>query len=147
MHLQWTPPAPGWVCLNSDASLSPTSGIGMVELWSMLVGLQVARSFGVDRLIVQSDSSHAIKLLIDPSQQGYRMPLVRAIESLCHGGCQVEFRWIPRELNMVADCLSKLPCSSQFSLIVTIDIPEPTRPLVARDRDGPPYSRHSRGVT
>ncbi|KAL4362824.1 hypothetical protein GQ457_04G010070 [Hibiscus cannabinus] len=173
-QLQWTPPATGWVCLNADASLSLTSGIGTVggvirnsagiwicgyrkcvgfvsilqaELWSMLLGLQVARSFGFDRLIVQSDSSHAIKLLTDPLQQGQRMPLVCAIESLCQDGSQVEFRWIPRELNMVADCLSKLPSLPQFELFVTTDIPEPVRPLLDRDKDDPPYSRRGRGVT
>ncbi|KAK8494734.1 hypothetical protein V6N12_076186 [Hibiscus sabdariffa] len=171
-YLQWTPPAPGWVCLNADASFSPTTGIGTVggvlrsssstwisgyqkcvgvvsilqaELWSVFVGLQVARSSGVDRLLVQSDSSHAIQLLIDSPQQGHRMPLVRAIELLCHGDCQVDFQWISRELNMVADSLSKLPSPPQFSLFVTTVIPEPARRFLDRDRDGPPYSRHSRG--
>ncbi|KAK9046821.1 hypothetical protein V6N11_052695 [Hibiscus sabdariffa] len=93
-YLQWTPPAPGWVCLNADASFSPTTGIGTVR----------------DVLLV-------------------------------------DFQWIPRELNMVADCLSKLPSPSQFSLFVTTVIPEPARPFLDRDRDDPPYSRHSRGVT
>ncbi|KAL4273826.1 hypothetical protein GQ457_13G020550 [Hibiscus cannabinus] len=172
--LQWTPPATGWVSLNADASLSLTSGIGTVggvfrnsagnwicgyhkcvgfvsilqaELWSVLVGLQVARSFGFDRLIVQSDSSQAIKLLTDPLQQGHRLPLVCAIESLCQASSQVDFRWIPRELNMVADCLSKLPSLPQFELSVISDIPESVRPLLDRDKNGPPYSRRGRGVT
>ncbi|KAK8508690.1 hypothetical protein V6N12_032685 [Hibiscus sabdariffa] len=46
-----------------------------VELWSVFVGLQVA----LQRRIVQSDSSHAIKLLLDSSTNGHSMSLVRAI--------------------------------------------------------------------
>ncbi|KAK9032700.1 hypothetical protein V6N11_056958 [Hibiscus sabdariffa] len=141
-YLQWKPPAPGWVCLNVDSSISPTT-----ELWSVFVGLQVARSSGVDRLIVQSDRSHAIKLLLNFPQHGHRMPLVRAIGLLRHGSWHVDFQWIPRELNMVADCLSKLPSPPQFSLLVTTDITELARPFLDRDREGPPYSRHSRGVS
>ncbi|KAK8502792.1 hypothetical protein V6N12_073277, partial [Hibiscus sabdariffa] len=113
------------------------------ELWSVFVGLQVARSYGVDRLLVQSDSSHTIKLLLDSPQHGHRMPLVRAIGLLCHGAWQVDFQWILRELNMVANCLSKLPSPLQFSLLVTTVVPEPARPFPDRDREGPPYSRHS----
>ncbi|KAK8981729.1 hypothetical protein V6N11_028134 [Hibiscus sabdariffa] len=113
------------------------------ELWSVFVGLQVARSYGVDRLLVQLDSSHTIKLLLDSPQHGHRMPLVRAIRLLCHGAWQVDFQWILRELNMVADCLSKLPSPPQFSLLVTTVVPEPARPFPDRDREGPPYSRHS----
>ncbi|KAL4362829.1 hypothetical protein GQ457_04G015580 [Hibiscus cannabinus] len=130
-HLQWLPPAPGCVSLNTDASLSPTTGVGMIggvlrdssgawitgfqkcvgiffvlqaELWSVLIGLQVARSSGVDRILVQ-------------------------------------------ELNMVADCLAKLSSPSQFNLLVSTVIPAQVQPLLDRDREGPPYIRHSRGVT
>ncbi|KAK8476546.1 hypothetical protein V6N11_066594 [Hibiscus sabdariffa] len=78
---------------------------------------------------------------------GHRLPLVYAIESLCQDSSQVDLRWIPRELNMVADCLLKLPSLPQFELSVISDIPESVRPLLDRDKDGPPYSRRGRGVT
>ncbi|KAK8986541.1 hypothetical protein V6N11_010097 [Hibiscus sabdariffa] len=180
-HLQWLPPAPGWVCLNTDALLSPTTGVGMIggvirdssgawitgfqkcvgivsvlqaELWSVLIGLQVARSSGVDRILVQSDCSHATKLLITALQPGHgvlqhdhELPLVRAIVLLCQDDWQVDFQWIPRELNMVADCLAKLSSPSQFNLLVSTVIPAQVRPLLDRDREGPPYLRNSRGVT
>ncbi|KAK8981714.1 hypothetical protein V6N11_028121 [Hibiscus sabdariffa] len=117
------------------------------ELWSVFVGLQVARSSGVARLIVQSDSSHAIKLLLDSSTNDHSMLLVRAIGILRQGSLHVDFQWIPREMNMVADCLSKLLPPPQFCLLVTSDIPEAAKSLLDRDREGPPYSRSSCGVT
>ncbi|KAK9038428.1 hypothetical protein V6N11_023298 [Hibiscus sabdariffa] len=167
------PPAPDWVCLNVDASISPITGIGSIggvlrdaagawicgyqkcvgkvsilqaELWSVLVGLQVVRTFDFARLQVQSDNSHAIKLLLDSSTIGNSMPLVRAIGLLRQEFWQIDFRWIPREKNMVADCLPKLPTPPQFRLSVISDIPEAAVPFLDRDRDGPPYSRRGRGV-
>ncbi|KAL4378119.1 hypothetical protein GQ457_02G027990 [Hibiscus cannabinus] len=158
-YLQWAPPALGWVCLNADASISPITGIGSIggvlrnatgtwicgykkcvgvvsilqaELWSVFVGLQVARSSGVACLIVQSDSSHAIKLLLDSSTNDHSMSLVRAIGILCQGSWQVDFQWILREMNMVADYLSKLPPPPQFCLLVTSDIPEAAKSLLDR---------------
>ncbi|KAL4384144.1 hypothetical protein GQ457_15G026400 [Hibiscus cannabinus] len=142
--LQWEPPAPGWVCLNVDASISPITGkvsILQAELWSVLVGLQVVRSFDYTRVQVQSDNSHAIKLLLDSSTIDNSMPLVCAIGLLRQEPWQIDFRWIPREMNMVADCLSKLPTPPQFRLSVISDIPEAAVPLLNRDQDGPPYSR------
>ncbi|KAK8561554.1 hypothetical protein V6N12_048620 [Hibiscus sabdariffa] len=115
---------------------------------------EVARSSGVGRILVQSDCSHATKLLIDalqPShgvlQQDHELPLVRAIVFLCQEDWQVNFQWIPREQNMVADCLAKLTSPSQFNLLVSNVIPAQARPLLDRDREGPPYLLHSRGVT
>ncbi|KAL4325050.1 hypothetical protein GQ457_11G008270 [Hibiscus cannabinus] len=172
-YLQWEPPTSGWVCLNVDASISPLTGIGSVggvlrdaagawicgyqkcvgkvsilqaELWSVLVGLQVVRSFDYTRVQVQSDNSHAIKLLLDSSTIDKSMPLVCAIGLLRQEPWQIDFRWIPREMNMVADCLSKLPTPPQFRLSVISNIPEAVAPLLDRDRDGPPYSRRGRGV-
>ncbi|KAK8717603.1 hypothetical protein V6N13_044864 [Hibiscus sabdariffa] len=58
---------------------------------------EVARSSGVGRILVQSDCSHATKLLIDalqPShgvlQQDHELPLVRAIVFLCQEDWQEE---------------------------------------------------------
>ncbi|KAK8998926.1 hypothetical protein V6N11_070105 [Hibiscus sabdariffa] len=101
-----------------------------------------------------SDCSHAEKLLTTALQprhgvllQDHDLPLVRAIVLLCQDDWQVDFQWIPRELNMVADCLAKLSSPSQFNLLLSTVIPEQVRPLLDRDREGPPYIHHSRGVT
>ncbi|KAK8538048.1 hypothetical protein V6N12_044187 [Hibiscus sabdariffa] len=101
VYHQWKPPAPGWVCLNTDASISPTTGLGTI-------GSVFRSSFGA-------------------WIRGYHK---------CVG-----------EINMVADCLFKLPSPPQFRLLVTDDIPKPARPLLDWDRKGPPYSRHSSRVT
>ncbi|KAK8479981.1 hypothetical protein V6N11_025452 [Hibiscus sabdariffa] len=125
----------GWLCLNTDASILCTNGGGTIggvlwdssrawlrgyckcidkastiqaELWSIYVGLQVAWSFGTARLVVQSDNSKDIKLVLDPFALCHSMQLVRAIASWQFKHLSLDFQWIPHEMNMVVDRLSKM---------------------------------------
>ncbi|KAL4385985.1 hypothetical protein GQ457_09G013820 [Hibiscus cannabinus] len=132
----------------------PPPSVNATDALSWNLTPTVARSSDVDRVLVQSDCSHATKLLITALQPGHGilqqdhdLSLVRTIVLLCQDDWHVDFQWIPRELNMVADCLAKLSSPSQFNLLVTTVIPEQVRSLFDRDREGPPYIRHSRGVT
>ncbi|KAK8475931.1 hypothetical protein V6N12_056672 [Hibiscus sabdariffa] len=120
---QWRQPSLGWLCLNADVSLSSIDGVGTIggvlrdsfgtwlqgyckcigktstiqaELWGIYVGLQIAWSFGTDRLVVQSDSSQAIKLMLDPSALRHSMQLVRAIAAWRLKLWSLDFQWIPR---------------------------------------------------
>ncbi|KAK8556750.1 hypothetical protein V6N12_003145 [Hibiscus sabdariffa] len=164
--VQWVAPAHDWVCLNTDASVSLPDHLGSLggvlrgssgdwlrgyrqsvgvvpplnaELWSILVGLQLAFSMGFSRVQVQSDSSAAIRLILDPMAANSVSSLVRRISSLQNLPWSLRFLWVPREMNMVADGLSKLPSLNDFHLQIFDDIPETIRPLLARDREGPPY--------
>ncbi|KAL4285040.1 hypothetical protein GQ457_16G029350 [Hibiscus cannabinus] len=166
--VQWVAPAHDWVCLNTDASVSLPDHLGSLggvlrgssgdwlrgyrqsvgvvsplnaELWSILVGLQLAFSMGFSRVQVQSDSSVAIRLILDPMTANSFSSLVRRISSLQNLPWSLRFLWVPREMNMVADGLSKLPSLNDFHFQFFNDIHESIRPLLARDREGPPYRR------
>ncbi|KAK9001025.1 hypothetical protein V6N11_082817 [Hibiscus sabdariffa] len=111
------------------------------ELWSILEGLNMAWSMGFSRVQVQSDSSVAIRMLLDPIAANSSSSLVRRISSLQNRPWSLRFLWVPRETNMVADGLSRLSSVHDFQLQIFNDIPESLRPLLIRDRDGPPYRR------
>ncbi|KAK8990579.1 hypothetical protein V6N11_009271 [Hibiscus sabdariffa] len=86
----WQRPERGWVSLCTDGAVSATSGIGSVsgvfrkddgswfygfnksigimqplqaELWGLFIGIQIAWDIGLKKLLIQSDSKEAIKLL------------------------------------------------------------------------------------
>ncbi|KAK8493334.1 hypothetical protein V6N12_000546 [Hibiscus sabdariffa] len=112
-------------------------GFSFDASWGVLRNTTGTWICGYQKCVVQSDSSHAIKLLLDSSTNDHSMLLVRAIGILRQGSLHVDFQWIPREMNMVADCLSKLLPPPQFCLLVTSDIPEAAKSLLDRDREGP----------
>ncbi|XP_039066094.1 uncharacterized protein LOC120211665 [Hibiscus syriacus] len=61
-----------------------TKNIGTIsalhaELWSIYEGLLIARSFGVFKLLIQSDCSKVVKLIEDSATIDNHIPLVRAI--------------------------------------------------------------------
>ncbi|KAK8483443.1 hypothetical protein V6N11_063494 [Hibiscus sabdariffa] len=49
-----------------------------------------------------------------------------------------DFQWIPREMNMVADCLSKMAPPPQFQLLVFDDEHESVQSFVVQDIKGLP---------
>ncbi|KAL4352609.1 hypothetical protein GQ457_06G035460 [Hibiscus cannabinus] len=168
-NVKWSPPPNGWLCLNSDASLSHSSGVGSVggvvrdhsgaflfsysksigtttvlqaELWGILEGLRIARDRGCVRIQVQSDSADAINLLSPPSMLS-PFSLVRSIAIFCAGDCDIVFSTIPREANMVADFMSKLDSSSSIAIYDSVSPTPGLRDLLHRDSFGPPYVRIS----
>ncbi|KAL4342202.1 hypothetical protein GQ457_08G025410 [Hibiscus cannabinus] len=171
IYHQWKKPPLGWLCFNTDASISPTNVVGTIggalcdssgawlrgfckcvgkvstlqaELWSIYVDFQVAWNLGTTRLVIQSDSLQAIKFVCDPSALRHSMQLVRATDALGLNHWSLDFQWIPREMNMVADCLSKLDPPSQYQLKVFVDEPDAIQPLIIRDVEIPPYGRPCR---
>ncbi|KAK8589241.1 hypothetical protein V6N12_023644 [Hibiscus sabdariffa] len=139
IYHQWKKPllATGFLCVGKVSTIQ-------AELWSIYVGLQVSWNFGTTRLAIQSDSSQAIKLVRDPSAMRHSMQLDRAIDAWRLKHWSLNFQWIPREMNMVADCLSKLVPPSQYQLKVFVDEPDVVCPLIIRDVEGPPYGRPCR---
>ncbi|KAK8493166.1 hypothetical protein V6N11_065369 [Hibiscus sabdariffa] len=78
------------------------------ELWSILVGLQLAWSIGVTRIQVQSDSFVAIRLVLDPMAMTSSLPLVRAIALFSNHDWSIDFIWVPqtvRVTNISSDVL------------------------------------------
>ncbi|KAK8583706.1 hypothetical protein V6N12_067966 [Hibiscus sabdariffa] len=96
-------------CLNIDGGVSPSTRIGYTrglisdqgggwlfgfhksigivsplyaELWAILTGLQLAWNKGIPRLIVQSDSMEALKLIQEVTASRSSISLVRAITTM-----------------------------------------------------------------
>ncbi|KAL4285497.1 hypothetical protein GQ457_16G007620 [Hibiscus cannabinus] len=111
------------------------------ELWSIWEGLNMAWTMGFPHVQVQSDCSVAIRLILDPTAASSSSGLVRRISALQNRPWSLRFLWVPRETNMVADGLSKLPSMHDFQLQILDDIPDSIRPLFIRNCDGPPYHR------
>ncbi|KAK8504950.1 hypothetical protein V6N12_058046 [Hibiscus sabdariffa] len=84
----------------------------------------------------------AIRLLCNSNLAAVGLPLVRAIHSLCTRGL-IEFQWIPREGNMMADAMSKLSTTQQFQLSLFDFVLRSIQPLLDGDIDGPPCRRHA----
>ncbi|KAK8557722.1 hypothetical protein V6N12_009948 [Hibiscus sabdariffa] len=147
--VSWVPPPAGWLCLNTDAAISTVSSVGTVgglirnsssawifgycknvghttpsqaELWGLYIGLKVEWNLGVERLQIQSDSKHAIDLILLLTD-GRPLPLVQTISSMrCCAWC-TEFIWVPRECNMVVDSLSRLSIPPSFDLTLFDEVP------------------------
>ncbi|KAL4361719.1 hypothetical protein GQ457_04G001290 [Hibiscus cannabinus] len=166
-NVKWSPPPNGWIYLNSDASLSHSSGVASIggvvrdhsrvllfsysksigtttvlqaELWGILEGLRIARDKGCVRIQVLSDSANAINLLSSPSMLSPFF-LVRSIAILCARDCNIVFSTIPHEANMVADFMSKLDSSSSIAIYDSISLTPGLRDLLHYDSFGPPYVR------
>ncbi|KAK8987646.1 hypothetical protein V6N11_027391 [Hibiscus sabdariffa] len=101
----------------------------------------VAWSMGIPHVQVQSDNSVALQMILEPLPASSSFSFVRSISSLWNHPWELSFLRIPREQNMVVDCLPKLPPSLDFQLRINDDIPELIQPLLIQDRNGPPYHR------
>ncbi|KAK8537192.1 hypothetical protein V6N12_043365 [Hibiscus sabdariffa] len=83
------------------------------KLWGIFVGLQIAWDIGFERLLIQSDSKEAIKLLNDNDATSNHCALVRSIARLRNLRWETTTQWIPCTGNEPADMLAKfdnLPC-------------------------------------
>ncbi|KAE8656312.1 hypothetical protein F3Y22_tig00117005pilonHSYRG00401 [Hibiscus syriacus] len=145
----WSTLPSGWMCLNTDDAVSTTnqtSSIGGVirdptgawvtgfyknigvssvlqaELWSIHEGLLIAWDSGISKLIVQSDSKQAIKMLTAYDRDLNPLSLVRTISVLSKRAWNISFKWIPRDCNKAADYLAKLAPPHCFNLTV-VDSP------------------------
>ncbi|KAK8995319.1 hypothetical protein V6N11_069757 [Hibiscus sabdariffa] len=164
---QWYPPPSQWICLNADGGVCPatkfakasgllrdscgtwTRGYGhsigitdvlTAELWAIHDGLIAAWELGFEFVQVQSDCAKAISALSVDNASRDSCALVRGIHSLCHRGWTIDFAWIPREANQVADQLIKNLPLSQFEQVYINAPPAHLVDLLTRDINGPPYN-------
>ncbi|KAL4340570.1 hypothetical protein GQ457_08G000230 [Hibiscus cannabinus] len=156
----WQRPERGWVSLCTDGAVSATSGIGSVsgvfrkddgswfygfnksigimqplqaELWGLFIGIQIAWDIGLKKLLIQSDSKEAIKLLNAKDAASNNCALVRSIARLRNLRWETSIQWIPRTGNEPADMLAKfnnLPC---YNTTCFAQPPERLWPLLDRD--------------
>lgn len=79
------------------------------EYVGLIHGLRAARQAGIDRLLVHGDSELVIKQMV--GEYRVKNPKLQVLHSLAAEASRqfqnIEFKWIPREENTVADGLSK----------------------------------------
>ncbi|KAL4377731.1 hypothetical protein GQ457_02G020530 [Hibiscus cannabinus] len=156
----WISPEPGWVCLNVDGVVSFNTGKSSIggllrdhssnfifgfskfigctnslhaELWSLLVGLQLAWAHGVDLLQVQTDCRKVIQLLQEPHVDSYSISLVHSIRQLWRKAWFIDIIWTSRSGNNVADKLVKLADLSSFDTTFFSSPPAELLDILASD--------------
>ncbi|KAK8558842.1 hypothetical protein V6N12_042135 [Hibiscus sabdariffa] len=164
----WQPPQQGWFCLNIDAAVTAITSMGSIrgvtcgssgewivgytkqighvsplqaKLWSILVGLEVDWSMGVEHLQIQTDCKQASNHVLSGSESS-SITIVRAIRFLRNRVWYTDLFWIPREYNMVADTLSNIITPQPYSLLLHESAPTTVHSLLERDAYGPSYRRH-----
>lgn len=127
----------GWFKLNTDASvindeaggggltgdseglwvwgfsrhIGPTSVL-MAELWALHDGIHIAKKLNIHNLIINVDSTEAIKLLSSPScSNRLTQPLVNDCRDTLQAFQQVHLLHCFREANRAADSLAKIGCA------------------------------------
>ncbi|XP_039062433.1 uncharacterized protein LOC120206949 [Hibiscus syriacus] len=123
--VQWIPPSLDWFLGQTD--------ILQVELWSILIGLRMALTRGIRKLVIQSDSNYAIKSITDTDEATNPLSLVRAIHKMNSDNWDLIFRWIPREANAVADAMVKMTDRHSSSTKVYETPPVALLSLLSRD--------------
>lgn len=80
----------------------------IAELWTILDRVCLAHSLGCERLLVELDNIQAINLINKRSQTWSEVGLlVEAIWMICPSFIDIEFLYISRRCNVVADCIAK----------------------------------------
>ncbi|KAK4262866.1 hypothetical protein QN277_028366 [Acacia crassicarpa] len=80
------------------------------EEWAVLEGLKLAWDFGVKNVILESDAQELIRRITAPSSHPGSL-LFEQIRKMLRREWQVNLRYIPREINRLADALAKLGIS------------------------------------
>ncbi|KAK8656310.1 hypothetical protein V6N13_098264 [Hibiscus sabdariffa] len=146
---RWCPPGDGWMKLNSDGARSSLDGdascggvlrdhnggwirgfskfIGKcsvveAELWGIATGLDLAWDMGYRRVMVESDSADALRLLQRRSTGSGPFSILCYLHKLCGKDWTLVFSKVDRRNNRMVDRLAKL--ASTVSLdVVTFDEP------------------------
>lgn len=77
------------------------------ELWAIYHGLELGIRNGCRRVIIESDSREALRLVEGRTRNWYLDGIVEAIKEKSTGFHMVTFKEVFREQNQVADLLSK----------------------------------------
>jgi len=151
--IQWMPPPPGWILLNTDGASKGNPGkaggggvlrddkgtwicgfgesmgtctVMKAEIKAVLRGLRLAYSLDIKRLWVQVDSSTLAGMLKgDFKYCAEHAPILSQCKDLInHEGWQVIISHCYREANKVADTLANMGCNLSSDVVI-FDYPPP----------------------
>ncbi|CAN6708876.1 unnamed protein product [Malus baccata var. baccata] len=137
--VQWSPPNPGVIKINMDASWEARTGVGftgvvardehgrflaasrhkikatgatMAEALAIMHGCNLGVCNGWNSICVESDSFDAISCLRDPAKKGNwdAFPILRKCFRLGRAFQACRWSWVPRLANLVTDCLASRNC-------------------------------------
>ncbi|KAL4360986.1 hypothetical protein GQ457_04G014920 [Hibiscus cannabinus] len=150
----------GWICLNVDGAVSPSTCMGSVgglfrdtdgrwllgfnkllgvtspliaKLWAIYIGLKLAWDNGFEYVQVQSDCLEVVKLIRDPTEACNSLSLVRAIDLYRRKCLVTEIIWTPRDANKPIDRLAKCVNSHLFDVLTLDEPPDYLQPILAVD--------------
>ncbi|KAE8734896.1 hypothetical protein F3Y22_tig00000656pilonHSYRG00010 [Hibiscus syriacus] len=138
-------PKPIWLCLNVDAAISSTTGIGSVggldhigvwihgfqkpigiistiqaELWAILIGLQCAQKEGFEMVQIQSDCAEVVDI-------------VNNLNAIRCSARATDVVWTPRECNKPVDYLART-ATPHFLELICLSLP-PAEVLFLLEQD------------
>ena len=164
VEVKWDPPTSDWICLNCDGAVNASNKVAgcgglmrnsdglwlsgfskqigyceplVAELWGVFTGLQLCRSRGWGKVIVQIDSKVVCDAIIG-SEIGRILgwSIVREIRKLLKLPWEVRVVNIFREANRCADELAKIGCHQGEDLIIYEQCPVSVGPLLLADTVG-----------
>ncbi|KAF7812327.1 reverse transcriptase [Senna tora] len=170
--VKWTAPSEGWWKLNTDGAcagnpskmaaagvirdsygnwirgFSKCLGLGnslKAELWAIALGMSMAKDLSCDKLIIESDSLVAIKLIT--ADYDYKSLVLGALIHFCRltvrDFMEVQINHIFREGNFCADVMAKQAILDQQALVVFNTVPGFVKACFFADLVGVCYVRTS----
>ncbi|KAF7814111.1 putative ribonuclease H protein At1g65750 family [Senna tora] len=165
VKIAWKPPPEEWVKINVDGSVDPSSfgssacggvlrdrdgnflcgfirnvgscSIILADLWGILSGLQVAWNRGFKKVILETDSLNAERLIHQAFEEGHcSAQLVQGIHKLMAQEWEVVIQHVYREANFVADRLAQLGHYENFSVRIIEQPPDCIHNLLYEDVHG-----------
>ncbi|KAK8487522.1 hypothetical protein V6N11_076651 [Hibiscus sabdariffa] len=107
------------------------------EIWGLYVGVMCALKRGVQKVIIESNCSQAINLLLAGKSDQVTAPIIRHICDFTKELEGVCFQHVKRGCNTVTDRLCKLACSSKFEVHLVEYPTEELKTLLDADVFGP----------
>lgn len=93
-------------------------GVLKTEEWAMCLGLKLAWEEGFKKILVETDSKLLVDKLMAPSDDPNSSLVFHQIREYLKKAWEVEFKYIPRKQNSMADALAKEGLSSSFILFL-----------------------------
>ncbi|CAI0444675.1 unnamed protein product [Linum tenue] len=168
-RISWQPPPDGWVKLNVDGSVKgdpPSSAIGGVardpagnwiagfythvghcsvleaELKALRDGLSLIWVLGYCKVLVHSDSSTAVNLILSEKELFHPLGMIIAdCHIMLQKSWEIELSYRLREANIVADAMAELGHDCRSGERLWPSPPSSILQLVDLDRRGNMYSR------